>query len=127
MGLSLVRLELARDADFPEGSRRHGYEFAAPLDADGHIDAVHWKSERQRCTVRRFWGDEPDEQGHLVHLGGREGGGWAFHYDIAGDPNLDEPGYRFSSHAFRPGEYVSIREQDGRLRTFRIVAVRLHG
>jgi hypothetical protein len=35
MSLKLIRLELARTPDFPEGSRRHGYEFVAPLDSTG--------------------------------------------------------------------------------------------
>ena len=33
-----IRLELARNAEFPEGSRAHGYEFIAPLGEDGHLD-----------------------------------------------------------------------------------------
>ena len=38
MSLFKIRLELARDHDFPEGSGARGYEFTAPLDRDGHID-----------------------------------------------------------------------------------------
>ena len=33
-----IRLNLARSKEFPQGSSRHGYEFVAPLDAQGHID-----------------------------------------------------------------------------------------
>lgn len=120
MTLSLVRLELARDPKFPDGSSRHGYEFKAPLDAQGLIDHYGWKAKRKRCTVRRFWNGEDDEEGHLV----RHRGGWAFHYDIEGDPEADEPGYRFDSHPFKVGEYVSLKEQDGALKTFRIVSVK---
>ncbi len=29
----------------------------------------------------------------------------------------------FGNHAFLPGEYVSIREQDDKLRTFRVASV----
>ena len=95
MPLMTVRLELARDKDFPQGSSDHGYEFIAP------------------------WADEDDEYGHLLHTRGRT---FKFHYDLTGDPNDDETGYRFDSHAFLPGEYVSIREHDDELRTFRVVA-----
>jgi hypothetical protein len=35
----------------------------------------------------------------------------------------EEAGYRFASHAFRPGEYVSIRGEDGDLHTFQVVSV----
>ncbi len=59
--------------------------------------------------MRRFWGSE-SEIGHLVHKpGGAEHARWAFHYDPA--PEDDEAGYRFGSHAFVPGEYVSIRSR----------------
>ena len=31
MSFNKIRLELARDHDFPDGSRERGYEFTAPL------------------------------------------------------------------------------------------------
>ncbi len=117
--LRRIRLNLARTKDFPGGSARHGYEFVAPLDADGHIDAAAWKTHRDQCRVRRFWGDEEDDIGHLVH---RPGGSWAFHYDIGGDED-DEPGYRFAQHAFKVGEYVSIKDEEGEMHTFQVVTV----
>ncbi len=121
MALSIIRLELARDPAYPNGSAEHGYEFVAPLNADGHIDAEAWRAQRQRCRVRRFWEGESDEMGHLVH---RRGGTWAFHYDVAGDGDEDEPGWKFDAHAFKEAEYVSLREQDGELRTFQVISVR---
>ena len=117
--LRSIRLELARDPDYPDGSAGRGYVFVAPLEADGHIDAASWPALRQYCTVRRFWLGEAEQQGHLV----KTRRGWLFHYDIHGDPEEDEPGFRFDTHVFKPGEYVSIREQDESLRTFRVVAV----
>ena len=117
--LSKIRLNLARSHDFPNGSAQHGYEFVAPLTADGHIDPTVWKAHRDRCRVRRFWEGEPDDIGHLVH---RPGGSWAFHYDIDGDED-DEAGYRFGAHAFVPGEYVSIKDEDGEMHTFQVVTV----
>ena len=117
--LKRIRMTLARTKAFPEGSTRHGYEFVAPLDATGHIDAAAWKSVREMCNVRRFWGGEPDDIGHLVH---RRGGSWAFHYDVAGDED-DEAGYRFGAHTFNMGDYVSIKDEDGDLHTLQVVAV----
>jgi hypothetical protein len=121
MELSKVRLEMARDRDFPEGSPSHGYEFVAPLDAGGRIDAGAWHGQRHRCGVTRFWGSEDHEQGHLVR---KPGGSWAFHYDIHGDADDDESGYRFGDHTFRPGEYVSIRDHGDELKTFKVVSVK---
>ncbi len=120
MTIQKVRLELARDHDFPSGSRIHGYEFTAPVDDDGHILPEEWRGNRDRCRVRRFWGDDPDEVGHLIR---KPGGAWAFHYDINGDEDDDETGYRFGNHSFLPGEYVSIKEHDDVLRTFRVISV----
>lgn len=117
--LKKIRLELARDHDYPEGSRNYGYEFAVPLDESGHIDVEAWHREREHCRVRRFRPGEKDDIGHVLH---RPGGSWAFHYDIDSDDEDDESGYRFANHAFVPGEYVSVKEE-GQLRTFRVVRV----
>ncbi len=119
--LSEIRLELARDKDFPEGSATHGYEFTVPLDVDGHIDAKAWKTLRNRCGVRRFWGTQAEEKGHLRHTKGRQ---WAFHYDVEGDEVHDETGVKFDRHTFKVGEYVSVLEQDGQIRTFKVASVR---
>jgi hypothetical protein len=120
MTLKTIRLTLARDTDAPLGNENCGYRFVAPLDAEGHIDVEEWRKQRATCRVTRFWVGEDEEHGHLVHTRGRT---WAFHYDVEGDPDEDEAGFKFDSHAFKPGEYVSIREHDGRLRTFRVMAV----
>ncbi len=121
MTLKKIRLELARDGEHPEGSKRHGYEFVGPLDEEARLDPILWKKYRERCRVRRFWQNEDDELGHLVR---KPGGHWAFHYDIHGDADDDESGYRLGNHAFTVGEYVSIREhEDEVMRTFRVVRV----
>lgn len=112
-----IRLELARDHDFPDGSRRHGYVFRAPLDAASRIDQAEWRARRATCTVTRFWGDADEEHGRLAH--GRHG--WSFTYD--GDSDEDEPLHRLGDHVMKQGEYVSILEPDGVQRTFRIVRV----
>jgi hypothetical protein len=104
MSMKRIRLELARDHEFPEGRRERGYEAAAPLDNDGHLVADEWRTSRERCRVKRFWHGEKDEFGHLVHL---RGGSWAFDYD-AKPTDDDEPGFKFDRHRFIPGEYVSI-------------------
>lgn len=118
--LKMIRLELARSHEFPEGSPNHGYEFTAPLGADGKIDAEEWHRRRELCKVRRFRPGEVDDVGHLVR---RPGGSWAFHYDVLSDEEDDESGYRFGDHAFLPGEYVSVKEE-GHLWTYRVARIR---
>ncbi|MBS9477359.1 hypothetical protein [Ancylobacter radicis] len=121
--LQRIRLHLARSREFPEGSARHGYEFVAPLDGAGHIDLEAWKGQRALCTVTRFWGNDAHEHGHLVHrAGGANGATWVFDYEPEASED-DEAGYRFGDHAFAPGEYVSVREEDGDMHTFTVFSV----
>lgn len=118
-GLKTIRLNLARNKEFPDGSDRHGYRFSAPLDAEGHLDPEAWKRLRDHCRVVRFWAGEEEDIGHLVH---RPGGSWAFVYDVSGDEG-DESGFKLQNHLFVPGEYVSVRDDEGKLNTFRVVTV----
>jgi hypothetical protein len=121
--LNRILLTLARSREFPDGSSRHGYDFIAPLDPEGHIDPILWKKYRDYCRVRRFWAGEDDEVGRLVHKpGGAEHARWVFEYNSRDDDD-DEAGYRFGEHAFLVGEYVSISGQDGKLHTFRVISV----
>jgi hypothetical protein len=119
MSLKKIRLELARTSDFPEGSRFHGYEFTAPLDAGGHLDPKGWNGAKAACKVRRFWDRQDDEHGTLIH---RRDGSWAFSYRPGDDD--DEPIFRFDKHRFVVGEYVTVTEHDGVARPFRVVEVR---
>ncbi len=118
-----VRLNLARSKEFPQGSDRHGYEFAAPLDGKGHIDVTLWRANREHCRVRRFWQGEDDEIDFLVHKpGGPDHARWVFDYDQTAEDD-DESGYRFAAHAFRTGEYVSIRSEEDETHTYVVVSV----
>jgi len=114
-----VRLELARTPEFPEGSNKRGYEFVAPLDETGLLDVEEWRHHKTRCTVRRFWEGEDDETGLLIHTRHKT---WAFSYAPGEDD--DEPVFRFDTHIFREGQYVSITEHDGVTRPFKVVSVR---
>lgn len=118
MPLKRIRLELARTSEFPEGSSRHGYEFIAPLTADGHLDAEEWRISKDFCTVKRFWGDDEEEHGHLRHVGK----GWHFHYDDE-PADEDEPLFKLDRHEIREGDYLSVTEHDGELRPFKIVNI----
>lgn len=122
MSLKRITLKLARCHDYPDGSIHHGYEFVAPLDETGHLDFGGWEHHRNECTVRRFWPEEPDEEGHLVFHGGHR---WAFHYDDVPleDEDDEEPLFAFDTHTFRMGDYISVTEHDGIMRTFRITDV----
>lgn len=116
--LNFIRLELARTPEFPQGSSDHRYEFVAPLTTDAHIDAQAWKAVKDHCEVTRVWGSEAPQFGFLRHVGK----GWRFDYDEADNAD-DEPFFKLDRHPLAPGAYVSITEQDGVQRPFKVVAV----
>ena len=73
--------------------------------------------------MRRFWEGEDDEIGFLVHKpGGPEHARWVFDYDqTAGRRRRKRlPLWR---PCVPPGEYVSIRNEDGETHTYQVVSV----
>lgn len=120
-----IRLELARERGHPgeqahpAGDRHHGYDILAPLTVDGHIDGDVATEHKDACRVRRFRSDENDKIGLLLR---GPGGRWSFDYDDAVSSD-DEAGFRFGDEKFVLGEYVSIREDDGEMHTFRVTQV----
>lgn len=121
--LQRITLHLGRTAAHPEGSARDGYDIIAPVDAEGHLDAAAWRSERERCRVRRFRAGEPDRHGWLVHRSGGAGGAhWQIDYDDASSDD-DESAFKLDRHLIAVGEYLSIRGADEAFEPFRIVAI----
>jgi hypothetical protein len=118
-----ITLHLARSKGYPEGSASRGYEILAPLTSKGRLDSDTWRELRDHCRVRRFWTGEPDYNGRLVHRAGGAGGAtWLIDYDDRSADD-DEAGYRLDTHTFTPGEYVSIKDDDGDLHTFVVVGL----
>jgi hypothetical protein len=60
----------------------------------------------------------------LLHrAGGATGATWLFHYD-GQDQEREEKGVHLETHRFAEGEYISLRDAEGRLDTFKIVLMR---
>jgi hypothetical protein len=116
-GLTRLILRLGRnpDAGYPEGADDYGYVVNAPLDQSGKLDPALWRETKALCTVRRFHPNEAPADGWLRHRGDN----WYFWYDEA-DEGPEEPGFKLGAHELRAGEYVTIREGDGDVLTFRI-------
>lgn len=115
-----IRLEMARNKEFPEGNANRGYDIVAPLDAEGRLDVAAWKKAPSASVVTRFWDGERAALGHLVH----HRSGWAFDYDPSTAID-DESGFRFGNHAFKPGEYVSVRDHGAdEMHTFVVKSVK---
>ena len=115
MALRSIRLELARTADFPEGSAERAHQLVAPLTDDRHLDVPERPAWRDACTVHRFRAGEDDAYGRLVP---RRGNHRALQYGDMSDE--EEPIFRLDRHRFVVGEYVSITEHDGVERAFRV-------
>jgi hypothetical protein len=114
-----IRLELAREPGHPGGDTHHGYDILAPLQQDGKIDGTQATAHKASCRVRRFRSGEEDAIGILAR---GPGGHWHFDYDTTRSDD-DEAGFRFEDEKFVLGEYVSVREDDGVMHTFRVMQV----
>ncbi len=118
-----IRLERARAQGHPEGDPGEGYDIVAPLDETGHISVEGWRNQRALCFVHRVKGGDIVERGLLAHRAGGPGGGtWMFDYDPR-DMGEEDTGFHFETHVFAPGEYVSIRDPDGDVLTYRVATV----
>lgn len=123
IGLTRVILRLGRNpaAGFPDGDDNYGYVIQAPLDANNKLDPSLWREKRDLCTVRRFHPNEAASDGWLRHRGDN----WYFWYDEE-DEGPEEPLFKLGAHELRPGEYITVRESDGDVLTFRVAeAVRV--
>jgi hypothetical protein len=111
---NLVRLELARTPEFPDGSASRAYMLRVPLDQAGLIDEPALKRRPAMATVRRFWPNEADQTGHVM----RNRKGWVFSY-VVGDED-DQQVFHLENHPLRIGEYVTLTEPDGERYPFRV-------
>ena len=122
--LQIVTLHLARSSEFPQCSADRGYEIVAPIDASGHLDPGEWRKVRAQCHVRRFWRDEGERRGMLLHRAGDASGAtWRINYD-GQPPERQEKGVHLDTHRFAEGEYLSLRGEDPYLQTFKITRIR---
>ena len=118
--ISHILLELAREHGHPLGDRNHGYHLHLPLSVDGRIDAEAYRRNPAPCRVRRFRPGEADARGQVIH---GPGGRWVFDYTDTTERD-NETGFRLGEERFVPGEYVSIREDDGKMHVFQVLLVR---
>ena len=118
--ISHIVLELAREQGHPLGDRSHGSHLYLPLNGDGRIDKDAFPAVKHYTRVRRFRPGEDEAHGRIEH---GPGGHYQFIYGQGGD-RVEEAGYRLETERFVPGEYVSVREDDGVLHTFQVISVK---
>lgn len=114
---NIVKLELGRTDRFPSGSASRSYLIRVPLDDDGLIDEAARAADPGRATVRRFWPNEPDQSGYLLHATN----GWVFSYAVGEDD--DENLFHLENHPVKAGEYLTVTEPDGARLPYRITSV----
>ena len=125
MKWQIIRLELASSWQFPRGSAGRSYHIRLPLTDDGAIDTAALQSQPARATVRRYWPNEADMVGYLVHTPM----GYAICYEMnetrlnggnQSNGSSDQRLFQFGAEAIRIGEELFLTEPDGRQARFRI-------
>lgn len=112
----MIRLDLARSPDHPEGSAAHSYLLRLPLDERGIVDLAATHARPENCTVLRCWPGQSEMHGYLRHA--RRG--WVLSYEPGeGD---DEAIFHLETHPLATGQYVTITEPDGAELCFRVVS-----
>lgn len=128
MKWKVIRLELASNWEFPRGSAGRSYLIRLPLTDDGAIDSASLESQPARATVRRYWPNQADMVGYLVHTPT----GYAIRYEMNGarlnggshaNGNSDRSLYRFGADAIRIGEEIFLTEPDGNDARFRVAGM----
>ena len=117
MNWKSIRLELARTQEFPEGSASRAYLVRLPVNDNGIIDEDALRAAPQLATVRRFWPSEPDMSGYVI----RTQKGWALSYRKGEED--DETIFHLETHRILPGEYITLREPDGKQLPYRITSL----
>ena len=114
-----VTLVLSAGPGFPAGSEGHRYELDVALDAAGHLDVAAWHADPNPWPARRFRPGAPMRTGDVQHDAET---GWSLRFDSTAEcPELTEP--LVSAGVLRPGEYLTLRDEDGRDYAYRVVSV----
>ncbi|MEO8884330.1 MAG: hypothetical protein ABI377_13105 [Devosia sp.] len=103
----------------PEGDSVISYELVLPINPDGQIDATSWADDPAACPVRRACEGHAEQRGTLAR---NPTGRWYFDYGTGHDAE-DYQGIRDGYETFRSGALVTINENDGKSRTFRVTSM----
>jgi len=120
--MPLVTLVLANGPGFPQGSADHRYEISVLLTQGGYLDPDAWLADPAPWPAVRFRPDGPPQSGTVQW---NEDTGWSLAFSPAEGEAADAAPHVVIGQArqLRPGEYVTIRESNGRDYGFRVVGV----
>jgi len=128
MKWKVIRLELASSWEFPRGSVGRSYLIRLPLNDNGAIDTVALESQPSRATVRRYWPNEADMVGCLVHTPM----GYAIRYELNGtrlngsrqcNGSSDQSLFQFEAEDLKIGQEIFLTEPDGHQARFRVAGM----
>ena len=120
--MAKVTLVLASGPGFPNGDPDCRYEIEVTLDGTGRLDPEAWYADPNPWPARRHWRGEWPRDGD-VQLD-EETGAWSLRFFPKPGEAGEAPPYEVirTNVPMRPGEYLTIREPDGREYGFRIVS-----
>lgn len=114
-----IEMELAEQVGNRRDDALHGYHLHLPLTPEGHIDSSAFLDHADAFKVARWRRGESKQHGQILRGGS---GRWTFRYDGAGDI-ADETSFRLSEARFAPGRFLSVTEDDGVTRAFKVISV----
>jgi len=114
-----IELALADQVGSRRGDTKHGYSLHLPLTVEGHVDESAFLHHADLFVVVRRRRGQADRPGKLLR--GRPGS-WMFQYDGA-DRGADDTSFRLSEVHFAPGRFLSVTEDDGATRAFKVTSV----
>ena len=112
----LVKLELGRTKEFPNGSPARALLLRLPLTRDGSVDEAARAAAPRGAFVRRFWENEPDRSGTVL----RNSAGWNLVF--SGEPG--DLNHHLGEDPIRPGAVIELTDAKGRALPFRVVSIR---
>jgi hypothetical protein len=120
--MAKVTLVLASGPGFPQGDPECRYEIEVTLDSTGRLNPEAWFADPNPWPARRHWRNEWPRDGD-VQLD-EETGIWALRFFPKPGEAGEAPPYEIvrTRVPMRPGEYLTVREPDGREYAYRIVS-----
>ena len=120
--MAKVTLVLASGPGFPHGDPENRYEIEVTLDSTGRLDPEAWFADPNPWPARRHWRGEWPHDGD-VQLD-EETGAWSLRFFPKPGEAGEAPPHEVirTNMPMRPGEYLTIREPDGKEFAYRIVS-----
>jgi len=122
--MAKIELVLAGGPGFSQGSTEHRYMLNVALTATGELDPEAWQADPAVWPAERVWAG--DRRPGDVQFDPDTGWWISIHRtpeDVADPESAPLQSPIRGAGPFRPGEYVTLRERDGKEYAYRVVSV----